>query len=192
MTDRTDTALLVIDVQESFRQRADDWAATANPLVLSNVARLVERSREDGDLIVWVTHAEPGTGHVFDPALGFVRVMEEFAPAADEPQVTKTSINAFTTTNLHQQLMQRGIRRLLVCGIRTEQCCETTTRVASDLGYEVAFVLDATTTSPIRAGDGFGAISGEELMARSASILGGRGFAEIVTTEQLTGAPIPA
>ncbi|GAA2450203.1 cysteine hydrolase family protein [Agromyces soli] len=192
MTARSDTALLVIDVQESFRQRADDWAATANPRAVPNVVRLVERAREAGDLIVWVTHAEPGTGHVFDPALGFVRVMDELQPGADEPRVTKTSINAFTSTNLQQQLTVAGIRRLVVCGIRAEQCCETTARVASDLGYEVQFVIDATTTSPIRAGEGYQEISGEQLMARTASILGGRGFAEIVTTEQLAGVAVPA
>jgi len=192
MTARSDTALLVIDVQESFRQRPDDWAATANPRAVPNVVRLVERAREAGDLIVWVTHAEPGTGHVFDPALGFVRVMDELQPGPDEPRVTKTSINAFTTTNLQQQLTVAGIRRLVVCGIRTEQCCETTARVASDLGYEVQFVIDATTTSPIRAGEGYPEISGAQLMARTASILGGRGFAEIVTTEQLAGVAVPA
>ena len=47
-------------------------------------------------------------------------------------------------------LRQRGIQRLIVGGIRTEQCCETTTRVASDLGYRVTFVTEATLTFPMR------------------------------------------
>lgn len=178
MTPRSYTALLVIDVQESFRQRADDWAATANPRAVPNVDRLVERAREAGDLIVWVTHAEPGTGHVFDPALGFVRVMDELQPAADEPQLTKTSINAFTTTNLQQQLTVAGIRRLVVCGIRTEQCCETTARHASDAGFKVVFPTDATLTFAMQSPSGKN-YTPAEIRDRTELVLQGR-FARIV------------
>ena len=187
MAHATDTALLVIDAQESFRQRPEEWADTANPRVIDNIGRLVDKARDEGDLIVWITHAEPGTGGVFDPALGLVRVVDELVPAQGDVQIAKTSINAFTTTNLQQQLMQRGIRRVVVCGIRTEQCCETTARVASDLGFGVQFVTDATTTSTIAAAEGYASVSGEDLMRRSESILGGRGFASIVTTAQWTG-----
>jgi len=189
MTHRTDTALLVIDAQESFRQRPDDWAATANPDVIANIARLVDHSRAVGDLIVWVTHSEPGTGGVFDPASGFVRVMSELDPLDTEVHVTKTSVNAFTTTNLQQQLVQRGIRRVVIAGIRTEQCCETTARIAGDLGFEVEFVTDATTTSGISVGDTHAGVSGEDIMRRTESILAARGFATIVTTAQRVGAP---
>jgi hypothetical protein len=45
--------------------------------------------------------------------------------------------------------MAEGVREVAICGIRTEQCCETTARLASDLGYEVTFVIDATATNPI-------------------------------------------
>lgn len=184
MTTGTRTALLVIDAQESFRQRTDDWAATANPQVLDNIAWLVEHARSTGDLIVWITHAEPGTDGVFDPALGFVRVVSEFEPFDEDIQITKTSVNSFTTTNLQQQLMLHGIRRVAICGIRTEQCCETTARVASDLGFTVDFITDATTTSGIAAGEGYAAVSGVDLMRRTESVLGGRGFASIVTVAQ--------
>ena len=144
----TTTALIAIDVQESFRQQPR-WAAASNPGIAGQVGRLVAAARESGDLIVWVLHAEPGTGTVFDPACGHVRLMDGLDPRPDEPVITKTSHNAFTTTNLQQHLTARGIRDVIVCGIRTEQCCETTARVASDLGYGVTFVTDATATSPI-------------------------------------------
>ena len=187
MTLRTETALLVIDAQESFRQRTDDWAATANPQVLANIARLVDHARSVGDVVAWVTHAEPGTGGVFDPALGFVKVVSTLEPLDSELQVTKTSVNAFTTTDLHEQLTQHGVRRVVICGIRTEQCCETTARLASDLGYEVEFVTDATTTSGIDAGTTYASVSGEDLMGRTESVLAARGFATIVTTTQRAG-----
>ncbi len=188
MTHETRTALLVIDVQESFRQRSDDWAAMANPQMLGNVARLVDAARSSGDVVAWVTHAEPGTGGAFDPDLGFVRVVSELDPRPDEIHVTKTSVNAFTTTELQQHLMERGVERVVICGIRTEQCCETTARLASDLGFDVFFVTDATTTSAIAAGEDYLGVSGEDLMRRTESVLGARGFATIVTTAELTGA----
>lgn len=188
MTQSTDTALLIIDAQESFRQRPDDWAATENPAVLDNIARLVDHARSVGDLVVWVTHAEPGTGGPFDPASGFVRVVSDLEPLSSELHVTKTSINAFTSTDLQQRLVQQGVRRLVICGIRTEQCCETTARVASDLGFDVDFVTDATTTSGIAAGATHAAVSGEDLMRRTESVLAARGFATIVSTAQRVGA----
>jgi nicotinamidase-related amidase len=181
------TALLVIDVQESFRQRADDWNATANPQIVDRVARLVAAARAAGDLVVWITHSEPGSDTVFDPANGFVRVIDGLDPIAGEPQITKTSINSFTTTNLQKQLTEHGVRDVVICGIRTEQCCETTARVASDLGYNVTFVADATTTSDIAAAPGIDALSAHDIIARTVSVLAGREFATIATTYEVVG-----
>jgi len=141
-------ALIVIDVQESFRVRPL-WATLGNPALIANVGRLVEAARANGEMVVWVLHSEAGEGGEFDPANGHVRVVDELEPAKDEPLVTKTSHNAFTTTNLGQILTAAGVGSVTVCGLRTEQCVETTARVASDFGYEVTFVTDATGTFPI-------------------------------------------
>jgi nicotinamidase-related amidase len=142
-----DRALIVIDVQESFRRRPL-WHAVDNPEIADRVSELVAAARAAGDLVVWVLHAEPGTGTVFDPASGHVRLIDGLVPTAGEPVLTKTSHNAFTTTNLHQLLTSHGVREIVVCGIRTEQCCETTARVGSDLGFGVTFVTEATATFP--------------------------------------------
>jgi len=127
-------ALLIIDVQESFRQ-GPLWPVISNPDIASDAARLVDGARANGDLVVWVLHSEPGSGTTFDPVNGHVRYIDPLTPQAGEPQLTKTSHNAFTTTNLQQLLTQQGITEVIVCGIRTEQCCETTARVAFDLGH---------------------------------------------------------
>jgi len=187
------TALLVIDVQESFRQRPADWQARTNPNVVEQVDRLVTAARTAGELVVWVLHSEPGSGGVFDPVNSFVHPIEPLAPIDGEPVVRKTSINAFTTTNLHQLLTANGIREVVVCGIRTEQCCETTARVASDLGYDVRFVTDATSTSGIVADGDLAAVSGAEIVARTESVLAARGFATIATTDEVVAAAgVPA
>jgi nicotinamidase-related amidase len=191
------TALVVIDVQESFRQR-ESWQAASDPDVADKVARLVEHARRNGHLVVWVLHHEPGSGTVFDPALGHVRLMDGLAAAPGEPVLAKTAHNAFTTTNLQQRLTERGIRRVVTCGIRTEQCVETTTRLASDLGYAVTFVSDATATEPIAhrdapAGRPLAEVLADprtllpaEIIARTEYALAGR-FATVSTVEELTG-----
>jgi nicotinamidase-related amidase len=157
-------ALVVIDVQKSFQQRPN-WAAVSDPAIVKQVDRLVSAAREAGDLVIWILHSEPETGNVFDPALGHVQLMDGLAPLDSEPIITKTSINAFTTTNLQQTLTSRGIRELVICGIQTEQCCETTTRLASDLGYDVTFVTDATATFPIAHRDAPADRTLDELLA---------------------------
>ncbi|MEV4415365.1 cysteine hydrolase family protein [Catellatospora sp. NPDC049609] len=157
-------ALIVIDVQESFRQRPL-WQLVDNPDIVARVDRLVRAARAKGDLVVWVLHAEPGSKGVFDPQSGHVRLIDGLVPADGEPVLTKTSHNAFTTTNLQQLLTAAGIRELTVCGIRTEQCVETTTRVGSDLGYDVTFVVDACATFPIPHRDLPSDVSNEQLLA---------------------------
>lgn len=194
-------ALVVIDVQESFRQRPI-WAHGSNPDIVAQVNRLVLAARGRGDLVVWVLHAEPGTGGVFDPALGHVRLIDGLAPAEGEPTLVKTSHNAFTTTNLQQLLTFAGVHDITVCGIRTEQCVETTTRVGADLGYRMTFVTDATMTFPIpHRGLPETAdlaeilahprtLSNEEIVRRTEYALAGR-FATVRTVDEVTGA-IPA
>ncbi len=193
-------ALIVIDVQESFRARPL-WETISDPRIAGKVDRLLTLARRAGDLVVWVLHTEPGTGGPFDPALGHVRPLEPLRPLDGEPQIHKTSHNAFTTTNLQQLLTARGITELTVCGIRTEQCVETTARVGSDLGYRVTFVSDATATNPIPHRDapaGIGVaelladprtLGAEEVVRRTEYVLAGR-FATIATVEELEAAAL--
>ncbi len=192
-------ALIVIDVQESFRRRPL-WQAISNPRIADDVARLVDGVRAAGDLVVWILHTEPGSGGTFDPASGHVRLIEPLAPWAGIAVFTKTSHNAFSTTGLQQLLTQHGITELIVCGIRTEQCCETTARVAFDLGYHVTFVTDATATNPIPHRDAPADQTVAELLAdprtlpvsavieRTEYALAGR-FAAIATIEEVIEAP---
>ncbi|MFF3446255.1 isochorismatase family protein [Streptomyces sp. NPDC002667] len=188
-------ALIVIDVQESFRAHPL-WETISDPKIGHQVDRLVGLARRAGDTVVWVLHSEPGSDGVFDPALGHVRLMDELTRQDGEPLIHKTSHNAFTTTNLQQLLTERGVRELTICGIRTEQCVETTTRLASDLGYQVTFVTDATATNPIPHRDAPEGRSVAELLAdprtlsaddiirRTEYALAGR-FATIATVAEL-------
>ena len=191
-------ALIVIDIQESFRQRPN-WQVISNPQVADRAAQLVDNARAHGDLVVWVLHTEPGAGGAFDPVNGHVRLIPPLEVRDGEPVLTKTAHNAFTTTRLQQLLTQHGITELIVCGIRTEQCCETTARIAFDLGYQVTFVTEATATGPIPHRDAPAGQTVAELLAdprtlpasavieRTEYALAGR-FATIATIAEVTGA----
>jgi len=190
------SALVVIDVQESFRH-TPLWGGVSNPDVVDDVNRLVTAARSRGDLVVWVLHSEPGSGTPFDPASGLVTLMAGLtAREPGEPILTKTAHNAFTTTNLQLLLTRVGIGHLVVCGIRTEQCCETTARLACDLGYEVTFVTEATATTPLPHRDAPAGrslaevladpttLSTDEIVRRTEYALAGR-FARIATVAEI-------
>src|SRR5262249_45623005 len=129
------------------------------------VRRLTGAYRAGGDTVVWILHAEPGTGTVFDPDKGFVRMMDGLDAAAGGAVLDKTSHKPFPTPDLPQHPTPAGHPEHARCGIRTEQCVESTARMASDLGYDVTFVIDATATNPIEHRDAPPNRSIEEILA---------------------------
>jgi nicotinamidase-related amidase len=178
-------ALILIDVQESFRQRPY-FRQQDLPAFLENVQSLIDRCQARGIPIVQIFHQEPGddVDNPFCPASGWVRTMHELRlqPAAVFHKSVHSAMfgRSAEGTTLEQWLRQRGIRELLITGIRTEQCCETTTRHASDLGFDVRYVTDATLTFPMRTRGGR-EVSAAEIQERTELVLDGR-FAQIVTT----------
>jgi nicotinamidase-related amidase len=141
------SALLVIDVQDSFRLDEARWATRSNPALEDNVTRLIEAYRAAELPVIFILHQDED--ELFRAGSPYVRLQPFLEPRADEPVLAKTTRNTFTSTNLADVLAERGVRRLAITGIQTEQCCETTARVAGDLGYDVDFITDATLTFPI-------------------------------------------
>ncbi len=176
------SALLVIDAQDSFKV-APKWARRDNHTFETNVAALVDAYRAARLPIVFVLHTDPDPGFaVGDPAL---KLMDFLAPGADEPVLLKNTRNAFTSTNLAERLLEWGARRVVITGIQMEQCCETTARVAADLGYAVDFVTEATMTFPIvDRDDPSRELPVEAIRERTEFVLKGR-FARMATVAGL-------
>jgi nicotinamidase-related amidase len=178
-------ALLVIDVQESFRQRPY-FRAEDLPPFLRNLQDLIERCQERNIPIVQVFHRElpDDRANPFTAASGFVRSMPELSlrPALIVYKQVHSAMfgRSADGETLEAWLRRHGITELLVTGIRTEQCCETTTRHASDLGFQVRYVTDATLTFPMRTRAGRD-VSPAEIRERTELVLEGR-FAQIVST----------
>ncbi len=182
----SDAALLVIDVQESFRH-APYWSDENVEAFARSLQHLVDGARSRGLPVLQVFHVEE-TGH-FSPSSGHVRTL---APLAIQPDAVfhKRRHSALVGSGLDTWLTQHGTRRLVVCGIRTEQCCETTTRHASDCGWDVDYVTDATLTFAMTAADGR-RYTPTEIKARTELVLANR-FARIASVEEALSGPAPA
>lgn len=139
------TALINIDTQQSFFHR-DYWQETDFAAFQQAISTLIAGCEARGVPVVDIFHvADSGP---FALESGFVAPMP-FLKHQAAVTFHKHVHNAFTDTGLDHWLRSRDINHLIICGIRTEQCCETTARVASDLGYRVTFVSEATLTFPM-------------------------------------------
>jgi len=176
-------ALLVIDVQDSFIQRPY-WPHRNNPEFERNVARLIAAFRAAGRPVIFVLHSQPDGPFVKDGP--HYKLMDFIERRPGEPLVHKTTRNCFTSTDLLPILLRGGVRRIVIAGIQTEQCCETTARVGADLGFEIDFVTEATLTFPIPKSGAPGAdvLSTTEIVERTEYVLRGR-FARIVTVAEV-------
>jgi nicotinamidase-related amidase len=102
---------------------------------------------------------------------------------APDVRFDKHTHNAFSDTGLDLWLRRRGINHLIISGIRTEQCCETTTRVGADIGYTVDYVTEATLTFPMTHAGSGRTYSASEIKAHTELVLADR-FARIVTVDE--------
>ena len=175
------TALLVIDVQRSFRERSY-FDESGLPAFFERCATLIDGFLDAGLPVVRILHVEDDGP--FSKASGLAVPMTELAYA---PTATfeKNVHSAMIGTALPGWLTTRGISRLAIAGIRTEQCCETTTRHAADLGFAVDYVTEATLTFPMttRAGR---RVSTDEIRERTELVLADR-FATIATAAEAVG-----
>lgn len=160
------------------------WDEESVAPFFANVQRLVDGAKVAGIPVVQIFHVE-GKG-AFSEASGLVRTM---APLIIEPDAVfkKPRHSAFVGSGLDVWLTMHGIRRLIISGIRTEQCCETTARHAYDLGYVVDYVNEATLTFPMVDKNGH-EWSARDIHDRTELMLMDR-FARIVTVEQALAGP---
>lgn len=176
-------ALLVIDVQDSFIH-APYWSVVDEPKFRAHQLALIASARAHDVPVMGILHEDAPNDHgtpSFLASSGHVRFMT-WLPAMDT--VFKKSVhNALTESGLLEYLHAQGITDLTISGIRSEQCCETTTRVASDLGFNVYYVTEATLTFAMTHADGT-VYSADEIKKRTELVLAGR-FARICTVADM-------
>ena len=177
------TCLILIDAQESFRQRP--YFTTRDfPAYIAAQNALIEGCVARGIPVVCIFHVDGPTtaDNPFALASGHVRPLAELREFESAATFHKTRHSALVGTGLEVWLTQNSIHRLIISGIRTEQCCETTTRHASDLGWTVDYVPDATLTFDMQLPDG-SPLTSADIKARTAAVLKDR-FATICDVQQ--------
>lgn len=174
------TALINIDTQQSFEHR-DYWQVADLPGFQSAMLALISGCQQRNVPIVDIFHVD--NQGPFSLESGYVKPMS-FLRHQPDVVFYKHVHNAFTDTGLDRWLRGQDINQLIICGIRTEQCCETTARVASDLGYLVTFVTEATLTFPM-SHKGI-TLDVETLRHRTETVLTGR-FATLKTVAETLG-----
>jgi nicotinamidase-related amidase len=175
------SALLVIDVQDSFKA-GPRWERRSSPKFEENIDWLVQAYRTAGLPVIFVLHTDPDDGFATDSP--YFKLMDFLVRQEEEPLLIKNTRNAFTSTNLQDRLWEKRVERLVITGIQTEQCCETTARLAADLGYDVDFVTEATMTFPIADPATGDELSTDEILRRTEFVLRGR-FARIAKVDTL-------
>ena len=177
------SCLIVIDVQESFRHRAY-FQPGELPAYLAAQNALIEGCVVAGVPVLRVFHvdAPAEAGSPFAQESGLVRPLTGLVDFDAAATFIKHRHSALVGSGLDVWLTRHGIGRLIVSGIRTEQCCETTTRHASDLGWEVDYALDATLTFDMTQPDGRPLLA-SDIKARTATVLQGR-FAHVCSAAE--------
>ena len=138
------TALVIIDVQKGIEQPL--LGQRNNPQAEANMAVLLAAWRERQAPVVHIRHCSTEAESLLRPELPGNAFKDEVLPAAGEIVFRKSVNCAFIGTSLEQYLRGEGISRLVITGLTTDHCVSATTRMASDLGFDVVLVSDATAT----------------------------------------------
>ncbi len=186
------TALLNVDLQNCFVE-ASPIAAPDGLVILERVNRLAAACRRAGILVIHASvvvradHSNLGTLAEFNP---FAKegILDKGAPSAAlhkdlvvDPRdilLDKPRFGAFHGTDLELILRNRGIDTIIISGIATNICCETSAREAAVRDFRVIFLSDGTATAPM------GGLSAPELQKATCATLGYL-FAQILTVDEM-------
>ena len=180
-------ALVMIDVQKGF-ERADRWGRRDNPGAEEHMETLQRSWLESNRPLVVVQHDSIEPGSTLSPSDPGNALKEFVAVDSAALHVRKTVNSAFYgTPSLESWLRENSINTIVVCGITTNHCCETTARMGGNLGFRVIFVADAMHTFDQTASNGL-SLTAEELTVSSVVSLDAGGFATIATTDEVVAA----
>ncbi len=193
------TALLVVDLQNIFVEGHDPISAPEGPLVVQRMNDLAAVCRRVGIPVIYTAHALrkdlSNIGqleHIFPPmkthnlitsGTETAGIHKGFLIETGDIYLEKPRFGSFTGTDLNLILRGKGIDTVIIGGIATNICCETTAREANHLEYKVVFLSDGTTSGEY--GDkGWGVLTPAEVQKATLTTLA-YAFAEVTTCEDV-------
>lgn len=153
--DKAKTALLVIDMQEYFLNPMSHAYIPASKNIIQPIKQLQDYCLKNNILIIQTKHVNTleNAGQMAKwwhaPILELNNPLAQIIPAIAHPkikQITKSQYDAFYNSKLEASLKKHNIEQIIITGVMTHLCCETTARVAFTRGYEVFVSIDATAT----------------------------------------------
>lgn len=177
------TALLLIDVQKGF----DDpvWGKRNNVQAESRIVTLLNLWRKEGLPVVHVKHCSTSPGSPLHPDRPGNAFKDQVVPLEGEVEFSKEVNSAFIGTGLQDYLQDQGLGKVVIVGLTTDHCVSTSTRMASNLGFEVVLVSDATATFGREDMQGE-YISAEDMHRINLASLNGE-FCQVMTTDEIVG-----
>ena len=172
-----ETALVVIDTQVGMFETPGVPPVPNGEQLLENIERLLQEARDAGTTVVHVRHGE-GEGPLEKGTEGW-QIHSRVAPMGGEPVVDKETPDSFLRTTLQEELEARGIGRLVLAGMQTEYCVDTTCRRAFALGYDVTLAADAHGTWDE------GGLTADQIVAHHNEVMG-NGFAEVKPSAEIS------
>lgn len=172
------TALVVIDTQLGMFETPGVPPVPDGEHLLENIEGLLREAREADVTVIHVRHAD-GPGHPLERGTGGWEIHPRVAPRDGETVVDKETPDSFLRTTLREELESRDIGRLVLVGMQTEYCVDTTCRRAFSLGYDVTLAADAHGTWDE------GGLSAAQIVAHHNGVMG-NGFAEVVPSGEIS------
>ncbi|MBQ9609417.1 MAG: cysteine hydrolase [Lachnospiraceae bacterium] len=137
--------LVIIDVQNDYFPGGTN--ELYNPLKAEKkIKQLIDESRKIGRKIVYIQHINPPDDYFFLEGTFGAQISERIKPEDEDKVIIKHYPNSFLETELDEYLKSIGAEELIVCGMMTHMCVDTTVRAAMDYGYRVKLVADACAT----------------------------------------------
>lgn len=152
-------ALLIIDVQNDYFPGGTCELYKAYEAE-DRIISLIKESRTLLRPIIYIQHINPPDETFFLEGTYGCEISARIKPLSDDKVIVKYYPNSFFETELDSYLREKGIKKLIVCGMMTHMCVDTTVRAAMDYGYEVDLVADACATMDLE-------ISGEIIPAQT-------------------------
>lgn len=166
-------ALLILDMQVGLFHGADTpWAGEA---LVGTLNTLLDKARSAGAPIFLARHVGP-PGSPIEPGSPLTELVQELVLKGDEVIFEKSRPNAFTNTVLADQLRTCGVEGVVIAGMKTQYCVDSTCRAARDQGFDAVLIADGHTCSDTPA------LKAEEIIAHHNAALAGP-FCRVVNAE---------
>ena len=170
------TVLLVVDIQNTLLNEHPYKAQE----FIKNINKLLQAARNSGMEVIFVRHDDGNNSEREYGSDGW-QISPEVSPEAGERIFDKNFSSSFRQTGLRKYLDGRGVRNIVLCGMQTNYCIDTTCRVAFEFGYNVIIPASATTTFDNSLS------TAEKLIEYFENKLWNKRFAEVLPMEQVIG-----